>query len=134
MDTKPALPSHSSTYDGKMKEVLRNLRISKNILTFLILTLIVNAFLTYGLIFYPPRLPPTVESCAEHIKAQCGSGQLLLPPQARTAGSTIPSLPNDVLEVVDIETTALSLRSTGKSSLSNQHLRICTILMNDQGR
>ncbi len=114
-----------------MKEVLNNLRLSKKILTFLILTLVVNAFLTYGLIFHPPRLPPTVESCAEHIKAQCGSRPLSLPAQAKITRSTISSLPNDVLEVVDIETTALTLRSTGKCSPSNEHLRTCTVLMNN---
>ncbi len=112
MDRKTTLPSHSKSYDEKMKEVLNNLCWSKRLFNFLALTVIVNIILTYGLIFHPP--PPSLKTCAEFIKAQYP--QLLLPTTMNVGRSVHLSL-NDVVAQEDLETTALAVRSTGVNAI-----------------
>jgi hypothetical protein len=110
MDLKPTLPSHSTSYeyDEKMKQVRDNLRLSKRMIHFLALTLVVNLILTYGLIFHPP--PPSDRRCAAFIKAVYP--ELAVPAAANIARSTYLSLHDDVVAAGDIETIG---RSTGES-------------------
>jgi hypothetical protein len=110
MDLEPTLPSHSTSYeyDEKMKQVRDNLRLSKRMMHFLALTLVVNLILTYGLIFHPP--PPSDRRCAGFIKAIYP--ELVVPAAANIARSTYLSLRDDVVAAGDIETIG---RSTGES-------------------
>ncbi|RDL37438.1 uncharacterized protein BP5553_04871 [Venustampulla echinocandica] len=107
MDLKTTLPSHSKSYDERMKQVLFNIRLSKRLVHFLALTLFLNLFLTYGLIFHPP--PPSVRRCAEFIRAQYP--ELVLPSAANVPRSTDISLHNDVAAPGKVETTAIAVRS-----------------------
>jgi hypothetical protein len=102
---KTTLPSHSTHYDKKMKEVLNNLQSSKRLLYFLALTLVVNLILTYGLIFHPP--PPSVTRCVKLYP------HLAVPAPTNIERSTDISLNNDIV-VADVEPTALAVRSTGE--------------------
>lgn len=98
MDLKTTLPSHSTSYDEKMKKVRDNLRLSRRLINFLVLTIVLNVILTYGLIFHPP--PPSATRCAEFITVHCP--ELAVPAAANIAGSTDLLLHNDVVAAGDI--------------------------------
>jgi hypothetical protein len=91
-----------------MKQIRDNLRLSKRLMHFLVLTLVVNLILTYGLIFHPP--PPSDRRCAAFIKAVYP--ELASPAAANIARSTHLSLHDNVVAAGGVETTG---QSTGES-------------------
>jgi hypothetical protein len=110
MDLKPALPSHSASYeyDEEMKQARDNIRLSKRMMHFLALTLVVNLILTYGLIFHSLLLGDRRR--AAFIKPVYP--ELAVPVAANTARSTHLSFHDDLMVAGDIETNG---QSTGES-------------------
>ena len=93
---------------------------SRKLCIFLVLTVIVNVILTYGLIFH--RAPPSAARCASYIQAQCP--QLALPAVSNTARMIQPPLGNhEMAAEEDTETTALAVRSPGEFSNSKSNFK-----------
>ena len=119
--SKASLPSNSTNYEyeEKVKQVRNHVVLSKRLMHFLALTFILNAILTYGLIFHPP--PPSDRLCAKFIEKN-------YPQLVHASGKVIRSIEtssqNDLFRPETTPTTDLAIRSTGKIYAVNRWHRI----------